>query len=99
MNTALPIFLFYVLPIWNVLVLLTVNRKTRYKNPILILSLLLNVAGLVMMYSSGVITDDKTHARAVRVFLFFILLELFLFIKWSRKAPKTITQNEDAQDQ
>ena len=98
MKDMLPAFLFYVLPVWNVIVLLAVNRRTKFRNIILILSTLLNTAGLFMLYNGAVTMDEKTHTRALRILYFFVLLELFLLIIWNRKQTKP-PQNENAHDQ
>ncbi|MCW3122966.1 MAG: hypothetical protein JWQ38_2458 [Flavipsychrobacter sp.] len=91
------IYLQYVLPLLNVIVLLTVKRKVRLKLAILMLTIALNLVGLYML-STGSITDEKTHSRAIGVFTFFTIVELLLLFRWSRKSASADTQKEDARN-
>ena len=91
------IFLQYVLPLLNVVVLLTVNRKVKLKLAILMLTIALNLAGLYLLFT-GSITDEKTHSRAIGVFTFFTIVELLLLFRWSRKSASADTQKEDARN-
>ena len=90
------IFLLYVLPLLNVVVLLTVNKKVRLKLVILMLTIMLNIAGLSMLYG-GSVADEKTHNRELWILTFFSLVELVLLLVWSRR-PATTEQKDDAQN-
>lgn len=89
------IFLLYVLPLLNVVVLLTVNRKVRFHLAILTITTALNIVGLSMLYQ-GNVADEKTHNREIWILTFFCFVELVLLLRWSR-ASKSVAK-EDAQN-
>lgn len=77
------VFLLYILPLLNVIILLTIKRRTKFRNVILIVSTLLNAAGLFLLYR-GIEMEALTQTRTNRVLVFFLMAELTLLIVWNR---------------